>query len=1070
MLLIFTVVAPVSAKTTSFEIEILEDTSSKEGDIGSIQVTLNANKYQIKNSDLNHFDIEMEGFGSSLIPGKPILPYKIFYVGLPPGAEVESVEIICKKTEKIPGQYNIRLSSQPIGDIANDVNDEINIDAKFLKEPYPSKIFEYKGMSQLRKYKLAVIGFYPFILDPSTNQLVLNKQITLDINYKIVENEDKVTLADTAMDDLAKELIVNYDDIAQFYYATPLNTKTLQSHDYVIITSTLLQPFVSNFVTWKQSIGHSVNVVTLSWITSNYPASDTQKSIRDFLKANYISWGITHVLIVGSHSSIPMRTCWPDPTAHTADGVHDIPTDYYYADLTGFWDSDGDGFYGERGQDSVDFTPEVYVGRIPIDTGNTVQNILAKIKSFEQTPYSGWKKNALLLGAIYTFNNEDHNANNVWWDGAEVMEKCRTNLLTGFSCTTMYEKSGIAQCPYACSSPLTNANVLSNWGSTNGWGIVNWAAHGSATSATRKVWSWDDGDGVPETYVTGEITYPNIIQNTDNTNLYNSKPPIVFGASCNCARPETWNNLGASLLVQGASAFVGATRISYGSIGWTQPSHGGHGTICYDFTNRIANQAQDCGRALYNAKQYVYNNFPWNLWQDNANMYNFNLYGDPSMGMTQQTANNPPNTPSQPSGPTSGNTGSSYSYTTSTTDPDNDNVKYGWDWDGDSVVDQWTGFYSSGAVVSTSHTWNSPGTYNVKVKAEDINGAQSVFSTFLTVVITTSTNNPPNTPSQPSGPTSGTTGVQYTYTTNTTDPDNDNVKYGWDDGDNIVNIWSNFYPSGADCTIGITFFAAGTYTIQVKAEDAHGAQSGFSPHLTVVITGSNNAPQIPSMPSGPSSGTTGVSYSYSTSTTDPDNDNVKYGWDWDGDNVIDEWTSFTTSGTVVSTSHLWSSAGTYNVKVKAEDINGAQSTFSTAKTVVISSGVNNPPNTPAKPSGKLNGKAGMAYMYTSISTDPDGDQIHYWFDWGDGTNSGWQGPLSSGTAISANHTWNSKGNYQIKVKCKDIHGAESNWSATLSISMPKPKNILNPLFTRLMQLFQPILSVILQLLGISKFY
>jgi hypothetical protein len=974
------------------------------------------------------------------------------------------------------------------------------------------------------------------------------------------------------MDDYAKELIINYNEIAQLYRLTSSpNSGAFQSYDYVIITSTLLQPFVSNFVTWKQSLGHNVNVITLSWITSNYPATDTQKSIRDFLKANYASWGITHVLIVGSHSSIPMRTCWPDPTVHTADNIHDIPTDYYYADLTGFWDSDGDGFYGERGQDNVDFTPEVYVGRIPIDTGATVQNICLKIKNFELASYSGWKKNALLLGAIYTFNNEDNNPSNLWWDGAEVMEKCRTNLLTSFSCTTMYEKSGFTQCPYTCTLPLLNSNVLAQWGSTTGWGIVNWAAHGSSTSATRKVWSWDDGDGVPETYVSGEITYPIVIQNTDYTSLYNSKPPIVFAASCNCAYPETWNNLGASLLVQGASAFVGATRTSYGSMGWTQPSHGGHGTICYDFTNRIANQGQDCGTALYNAKQYVYTNYPWNLWQDNANMYDFNLYGDPSMGMAQQSPNNPPNTPSQPSGPTSGNTGVSYSYTTSTTDPDNDNVKYGWDWDGDNVVDQWTGFYSSGTQISTAHTWNSPGTYNVQVKAEDVNNAQSGFSTFLTVVITSSSNNPPNTPSQPSGPTSGNTGVSYSYTTSTTDPDNDNVKYGWDwdgdnvvdqwtgfyssgtsiitahtwsgpgtynvkvkaedingaqsgfstfltvvittssnnppntpsplsgptsgvigvqytyttsttdpdndnvkygldDGDGIVDHWTNFYSSGAVCTVGITFYSAGTFTIHVLAEDVHGAQSGYSPYLTIVITGSNNAPQTPSTPSGPSSGAIGVSYTYTTSTTDPDNDNVKYGWDWDGDNAIDEWTSFTTSGSVASTSHSWSTPGTYNIKVKAEDVNGAQSYFSATKTVVISSGANSPPNDPSKPSGKTQGKAGVAYTYTTVTTDPDGDQVYYWFDWGDGTNSGWQGPKTSGTVCSASHTWSSKGNYQIKVKSKDIHGAESNWSSTLSISMPKPKSILYPLFIKLAQLFEPILSILEKLLELDAFY
>jgi hypothetical protein len=104
---------------------------------------------------------------------------------------------------------------------------------------------------------------------------------------------------------------------------------------------------------------------------------------------------------------------------------------------------------------------------------------------------------------------------------------------------------------------------------------------------------------------------------------------------------------------------------------------------------------------------------------------------------------------------------------------------------------------------------------------------------------------------------------------------------------------------------------------------------------------------------------------------------------------------------------------------------------------------NQPPNKPAKPSGPTNGKAGEEHTYSSSTTDPDGDQIQYWFDWGNGENSGWIGPFDSGVETSASHIWNEKGNYEIKVKAKDIYGVESEWSDPLSISMPKNK-IINP--------------------------
>jgi len=99
---------------------------------------------------------------------------------------------------------------------------------------------------------------------------------------------------------------------------------------------------------------------------------------------------------------------------------------------------------------------------------------------------------------------------------------------------------------------------------------------------------------------------------------------------------------------------------------------------------------------------------------------------------------------------------------------------------------------------------------------------------------------------------------------------------------------------------------------------------------------------------------------------------------------------------------------------------------------------NEPPEKPSKPSGPTSGKAGTSYSYSSSTTDPDGDQVWYKWDWGDET-SGWLGPYDSGDTVTASHIWNEKGDYNIRVKAKDVHGEESPWSDPLAISMPKRK-------------------------------
>ncbi len=98
---------------------------------------------------------------------------------------------------------------------------------------------------------------------------------------------------------------------------------------------------------------------------------------------------------------------------------------------------------------------------------------------------------------------------------------------------------------------------------------------------------------------------------------------------------------------------------------------------------------------------------------------------------------------------------------------------------------------------------------------------------------------------------------------------------------------------------------------------------------------------------------------------------------------------------------------------------------------------NQRPNTPLRPSGPSSGKINQEYIFTALATDPDGDQLYYLFDFGDGVTSFWYGPYDSGEECNASHIWFEKGSYQVKVKAQDEHGGESDWSDPLPITMPK---------------------------------
>jgi hypothetical protein len=204
-----------------------------------------------------------------------------------------------------------------------------------------------------------------------------------------------------------------------------------------------------------------------------------------------------------------------------------------------------------------------------------------------------------------------------------------------------------------------------------------------------------------------------------------------------------------------------------------------------------------------------------------------------------------------------------------------------------------------------------------------------------------------------------------------------------------------------------------------------------NPDLSMGST--SNPPDTPSI-TGPTQGAKNIEYTFSSVTTDPDGDQVYYRFDW-GDGNASDWLGPYASGLTITATHSWSDLGTYDIKVRAKDTYGALSNWS--EPLPISIILNDPPNTPQRPTGSASGKIHVQYTYNATTTDPDNDQVYYKWSWGDGNISDWLGPFTSGEIASAQHTWNTKGSYEIKVKAKDIQGFESNWSEPLLIKMPK---------------------------------
>jgi hypothetical protein len=95
-----------------------------------------------------------------------------------------------------------------------------------------------------------------------------------------------------------------------------------------------------------------------------------------------------------------------------------------------------------------------------------------------------------------------------------------------------------------------------------------------------------------------------------------------------------------------------------------------------------------------------------------------------------------------------------------------------------------------------------------------------------------------------------------------------------------------------------------------------------------------------------------------------------------------------------------------------------------------------PPAKPQTPSGPASFKVNVEQTFSTQTTDPNNDQIYYLFDWGDETNSGWLGPFTTGEEIQATNTWDTQGDYEVRVVARDNNGARSDWSDPMPITVP----------------------------------
>jgi hypothetical protein len=213
-------------------------------------------------------------------------------------------------------------------------------------------------------------------------------------------------------------------------------------------------------------------------------------------------------------------------------------------------------------------------------------------------------------------------------------------------------------------------------------------------------------------------------------------------------------------------------------------------------------------------------------------------------------------------------------------------------------------------------------------------------------------------------------------------------------------------------------------------------RSGFD---NVIVQGSDLDNQPPYAPSNPvpSDGEPNVDINTDLSWMggDPDGDPVTYDVFLGINNPPTEKVSANQTATTYDPGTL-DSMTTYYWNIVAWDNHHASTagplwTFSTMQ--------HYPPYQPRFTNNPTWWLPGVEYELRLYATDPEGNNVYYYIDWGDGTNSEWTiDQYPSGEEVQFFHTYRTEGLVTIKAKAKNIYNAESNWSKALTLKVKDP--------------------------------
>ena len=469
-------------------------------------------------------------------PGTPWLPAAVVHLALP--RDAKPTGIVATADETLLARDVLVLPVQPpvpTDEPAHKLTPP-RPGAYAATDKVPETLAAIAGIHRLKGQRVVSVRLNPIRYVPARRELYLATEIRVAVSY---EQGAAAAAAPQMMGDT--------------------------SAVYLLITSDALATAFQPLVDRRTAQGRTGKLITKEAISGAYTGADIQEKIRNCIRDHYENHGTVFVALGGDSSAVPDRDCYVTAGGKTESKM---PTDLYYGDLDGDWDSDGDGTWGEASEDDADLMPEVWVGRIPVRTAAQATAYIAKLVAYETATPSGFAGRMLLtgnkLGTRYSgdsrpsdFRDHDPVSDAYVWANRTFRDVIQphwqpTALHQLFDTSTSWDSGTPGS--YAESRDHLAAQL------STGYHHVYMITHGSNTS-----WSMESG---------GSFSTGNASALTNATT-----PSIVYTVACNTgAFDRSEPSLSEAFIRNpdgGAVAYLGSSRY-----GWYSPGSSTGGTSC----------------------------------------------------------------------------------------------------------------------------------------------------------------------------------------------------------------------------------------------------------------------------------------------------------------------------------------------------------------------------------------------------------------------------------------------------------------------------------------------------------